>query len=510
MPRRFGPLVLAALLAASSLSFNPHGDAEAAKAQQQVDVLVAFKNPPGPNEHALVRKNGGTVKHSFWIVPAVAARVPLKAIAALQNNPNVDVVEPDGIVWADDLELDNVWGVKRIGAGIVHAEGFTGTGVKVAVLDTGIDYNHPDLAALVAGGWDFVNNDAYPMDDHSHGTHIAGTIAAIDNDAGVVGVAPNVQLYAVKVLNSSGSGSWSTIIAGIQWCVQNGIHVTNNSYGGTSNPGSTVQQAYDNAYAAGVVMVASAGNSGTSAGDTNTVNYPGGFNSVIAVGATTSSDTRPSWSSTGPQVELAAPGNSIYSTMPGGGYGSKSGTSMACPHVVGAAAQVMGAGVTNPADVRQVLAATTVDLGSAGWDSWYGFGLVDVPAAIALALTNPDPTPPPPEPDPTPEPPPAAGPVYVDSITYSTYGGKAANKHLTATVQLVDGNRGAVASAGVSVKIYRGSTVALTSSGTTDSSGRVSFTVSNAKAGTYSTQVTNVSASPLVWDGQTPVNTFSK
>jgi subtilisin len=510
MPRRFGPIVYAALLAATSLSFNPQGKAEAGKAQPQVDVLIAFKTPPGPNEHALVRKNGGTVKHSFWIVPAVAARVPLQAVQALQNNPNVDVVEPDGIVLADDLELDNAWGVKRIGAGIVHAEGFTGTGVKVAVLDTGIDYNHPDLAPLVAGGWDFVNNDAYPLDDHSHGTHIAGTIAAVDNDVGVVGVAPNVQLYAVKVLNASGSGSWSTIIAGIQWCVQNGIHVTNNSYGGTSNPGTTVRQAYDNAYAAGVVMVASAGNSGTSAGDTNTVNYPGAFDSVIAVGATNTSNTRPSWSSTGPQVELAAPGASIYSTMPGGGYGKKSGTSMACPHVVGAVAQVMAAGVMNPQDVREVLAATTVELGSTGWDSWYGFGLVDVPAAVALAMYNPDPTPPPPEPDPTPEPPLEAGPVFVASITYGTYGGSAGKKHLTTTVLLVDENGAAVASAGVSVRISRGTTTVLTSSGTTDSNGRVTFTVSNAKAGTYSTLVTNVAASPLVWDGQTPVNTFSK
>ena len=102
MPRRFGPIVFAALLAVTSLSFNPEGDAEAGKSRNQVDVLIAFKQPPGPNEHALIRKNGGTVKQSYWIVPAVAARVPAKAIAALQKNPNVDIVEPDGLVQADD------------------------------------------------------------------------------------------------------------------------------------------------------------------------------------------------------------------------------------------------------------------------------------------------------------------------------------------------------------------------------------------------------------------------
>jgi subtilisin len=507
MPRRFGPIAITALLAVTSVSFHPARHAEAGKPQPQLDVLVAFKHPPGPDDHALIRQNGGTVKQSYWIVPAVAARVPLKAIAALQNNPNVAVVEPDGLVEADDLELDNAWGVKRIGAGIVQADGYTGAGVKVAIIDTGVDYNHPDLNANVVGGWDFVNNDADPMDDHNHGTHIAGTIAAEDDGYGVVGVAPAARIYALKVLNSSGSGSWSNIMSAVQWCVDNGIQVTNNSYSSASHPGSIVQQAFDNAYAAGVVMVASAGNSGTSAGTEDNVGYPARFNSVIAVAATTSGDVRASFSSTGSTVELAAPGSGISSTVRNGGYASYSGTSMACPHVVGAAAQVIAAGVSDPADVRQVLAATAIDLGTTGGDTWYGFGLVDVPAAVALALTAPAP---PPGPEPTPEPPPAAGPVYVASVTYSMYGGRANNKHLNATIQLVDGNGGPVAGGAVSVKITRSGTTVLTTSGTSDSNGRVTFTISNAKAGTYSTLVTNISASPLVWDGQTPANSFSK
>jgi subtilisin len=387
--RRFKQLVALALIGASSATAAP---------PPRVDVLISFRNRPGANERAMIRGKGGTVKDTYWLVPAVAASIPLAAVEGLSKNPNVDVVELDGEVLADDLELDKVWGVKRIGAGEVHASGHLGTGVKVAVLDTGIDYTHPDLDANIVGGWDFVNNDNDPRDDHGHGTHIAGTIGAEDNDVGVVGVAPEVQLYAVKVLNSSGSGSWSKIISGLQWCVENGIQVTNNSYGSTSNPGSIVRDAFDNASAAGVVIVASAGNSGKKSGTGDNVNYPARFDSVIAVAATNNNNTRAAWSSTGPTVELAAPGVSIRSTLPGGGYGGKSGTSMACPHVVGVAALVIGAGAGDwngngiiSDDVRMVLDATAYDLGTSGGDTWYGFGLVDAESAVSLILSSASP-----------------------------------------------------------------------------------------------------------------------
>jgi len=487
----------------------------AAPPAQQVDVLIAFKNPPGPNEHALIRAQGGTIKESYWIVPAVAARIPLPAVAALSKNPAIDVIEPDGEVVAVDLELDKSWGVKRIGGGVVQSNGYKGTGVKVAVLDTGIDYTHPDLDSNVVGGWDFVNNDNDPQDDNGHGTHVAGTIGAKDNDFGVVGVAPEVQLYAVKVLNASGSGSWSGIISGLQWCVKNGIQVTNNSYGATSDPGSTVRNAYDNAAAAGIVIVASAGNSGNSSGSGDSVSYPAAFGSVIAVSATDFSDQRASWSSTGPNVELAAPGVSIYSTIPGGGYGTKSGTSMACPHVVGTAALVIGAGAGDwngngiiGDDVRMLLDSSAFDLGTTGGDTWYGYGLVDAVDAISLVLSAPSapaPSPPPPS-----EPPPTTGIVVVKSIGYSTYGGRANDKHLKVAVDLVDGSGAAVPNASVTVEISRNGSVVYTGTSTTDGSGEASFTINNARAGTYSTTIQNVSAGSLIWDGTTPANSFSK
>ena len=136
----------------------------------RVDVLIAFRNTPGPDDEALVRGVGGRVKHRYHLIRAIATSIPRRAMSALLANPRVAAVEPDGKVFAVDAELDNSWGVKRIGAGSVHANGIRGTGVKVAILDTGIDYTHPDLAANYAGGWDFVNNDDDPFDDNKHDT----------------------------------------------------------------------------------------------------------------------------------------------------------------------------------------------------------------------------------------------------------------------------------------------------------------------------------------------------
>jgi subtilisin family serine protease len=317
----------------------------------------------------------------------MAVSVPATALGDLRNDPHVTVVEPDGEFQISDTELDNTWGVKHIGAGNVHPT-HVGTGIKVAIFDSGIDCTHPDLDANCAGGIDFVNDDNDPMDDNGHGTHVAGTVAAEDNGTGVVGVAPGATLYAVKVMNSSGSGSFSDIIAALEWAVDNGIQVTNHSYGTPSYPGSIVQSAFDNAYAAGVVHIASAGNSGECSGTSDTVEWPGRFDSVVAVAATYSNDNRPCFSSTGPAVEIAAPGVSINSTRVGGGYTIKSGTSMASPHVAGVAALVIAGGVTSPPDVRQRLRDTAIDLGPSGPDTHFGYGLVDAEDAVGPGVPN--------------------------------------------------------------------------------------------------------------------------
>ncbi len=397
MLERIQQIFFTALLAGVMLATQA-GAPAMAQAPERIDVLIGFDRAPGAAERAVVTGLGGRVKYSYTIVDAVAANIPAAAVSALLRNPRVVTVEADIEAHAIDAELDDSWGVKHIGAGVVHDGGNTGvddTGaaVKVAVIDTGIDYTHPDLNANYAGGWDFFNNDNDPMDDNGHGTHVAGTIAAEDDGAGVVGVAPEARIYALKVLNEKGSGYFSDIIAALQWAVDNGIQVTNNSYGSSRNPGTIVEAAFANSAAAGVLHIAAAGNSGKPSGKGNNVIYPARYASVVAVAATHSNDTRASFSSTGPDVELAAPGVGITSTVPGGVYASYSGTSMASPHVAGAAALVIAAGyVTTNTGVRQRLADTADDLGDAGLDNFYGHGLVNAIETVTAPPTGVAPT----------------------------------------------------------------------------------------------------------------------
>ena len=277
----------------------------------------------------------GTRNDMMSLTPAVAGSLSDGALKGLLSNPNVTAIKLDGHVQATDAELDAAWGVARIGSGGVHTGGNKGNGIKVTLIDSGMDYTHPDLGDNYAGGYDFVNGDFDPMDDAGHGTHVAVAVGAEDNDSGVVGVAPEASLYAIKVLNSSGRGSWSGIIAALQWAVDNGIQVTNNSFGSGTNPGGVVQAAYDNSAAAGIIHVASGGNSGNPRGKGNNVGYSVGYASVIAVAATDPQDRRASFSSTGDTVEVPAPGVTINSTRLGGGYIEFNGTSMASPHVAG-------------------------------------------------------------------------------------------------------------------------------------------------------------------------------
>ncbi len=403
-------LVLALIIGMSA----PVAAGPASGPGERVPVLIGFTQQPGSTEKALVRQAGGTIKHTYHLVPAIAASISESAIQGMLNNPRVTVIEPNIEVHAIDAELNNTWGVDRIDADLVHASGNKGTGIKVAIIDSGIDYTHPDLDANYAGGFDFVNNDNDPMDDNGHGTHVAGTVAAEDNDdpASVVGVAPQAKLYALKVLSSSGSGSYSDVIAALEWAVDNGMQVTNNSYGSSGNPGSIVKAAFDNSYAAGVLHVAAAGNSGNCGGKGDNVIYPAWWESLIAVGATNNSDGSPCSSSTGPDVELAAPGVSINSTVPTGncklcdnsGYKLLSGTSMASPHVAGTVALVLKSpenvgdynsdgtnetnadGVWTNVEARNVLQATAEDIGLPA--TWAGYGLVDAAAAAPPSVNT--------------------------------------------------------------------------------------------------------------------------
>jgi MYXO-CTERM domain-containing protein len=278
-----------------------------------------------------------------------------------------------------DGELTNAWGVERIGAGLVHASSNRGAGVKVGIIDSGIDYTHPDLSANYAGGWDFVNNDDDPWDDFGHGTLVAGIVGAADDGQGVVGVAPEASLYAYKIMDSSGGSDFSYVIAALDRAIADGMDVVNMSFGSFGDPGQAVLDACERAAAAGILLVAAAGNLGTFDGGGDNVTYPARYSSAIAVAATTNLDDRAFFSSTGPDLELAAPGYNIYSTDLFGGYAYESGTSMAAAHVAGAAALLIHDGIL---DVRGTLVSTAYDLGPAGFDTLYGYGLVNVAAAL--------------------------------------------------------------------------------------------------------------------------------
>jgi subtilisin family serine protease len=293
------------------------------------------------------------------------------------------VIEPDS-------ELINAWGVQRIGAGLVHASGNRGAGVKVGIIDSGIDSAHPDLAANFAGGWDFIEDDDTPQDGFGHGTFIAGIIGAVDDDQGVVGVAPEASLYAYRVLDSSGAfdrNSWDLVIAALDKAIADEMDVVNMSFGSFADPGQAVLDACLRAEAAGIVIVAAAGNLGTFGGTGDNVIFPGRYSSAMAVAATTMADERAFFSSTGPDLELAAPGFNVYSTLPGivpgfADYGTLSGTSFASAHVAGAAALLIHDGLPN---VRARLSSTAFDLGPQGFDTLFGHGLVDVHAAVIPA-----------------------------------------------------------------------------------------------------------------------------
>lgn len=344
---------------------------------------------------ALTQIQQGKVLHTYQNISALAVELPQAALAALTRDPAVKTIEPDAIatISASEDELAASWGVDHIDAeqtwSAETGAGVTGAGIDVAVIDTGIDKEHPDLAGAVVGGISFLNNGVTSTkyrDDNGHGTHVAGTIGARDNGTGVVGVAPQVRLYAVKVLDRTGSGYYSDIIAGIDWAISKKVDIINMSLGGPADLDS-LKAVCDKAYNSGIVVVAAAGNDGGVLGE-DTVGYPAHYESVIAVAATDNTDLRAYFSSTGPAVEISAPGVGIKSTIPGGGYATWSGTSMASPHVAGTVALLKAA---HPADaasaLRTRLAEMADDLGTAERDVLYGYGLVD--AHMAGATSEP-------------------------------------------------------------------------------------------------------------------------
>ncbi|MDO8806187.1 MAG: S8 family peptidase [Elusimicrobiota bacterium] len=299
--------------------------------------------------------------YTRWIeaAPASMTSVPLPSVESALDMirtgegweaPVFTAIRPA----ADPAEKEIPWGVKRVNAAGAWSTN-SGKGVKVAVVDTGVDFNHPDLASNYKGGYNAIISTAPPLDDHGHGSHVSGTIAAIRDLKGVVGVAPSVDLYGVKVLDKNGSGQYSWVVAGIEWAVMNGMNVINMSLGGSSGT-EALRQIMIKSKEMGVAVVCAAGNSGGSVG------YPAKYPEAIAVSASDSADKIASFSSRGPEIAVIAPGVNVYSVRKGGGYTTMSGTSMACPHVAGLAALAVGAGAQGSDAVRAALKAAATPL----------------------------------------------------------------------------------------------------------------------------------------------------
>jgi len=351
------------------------------------ELLVKFKKGyDGPGAEA-IEKLGAKVLEKLSRIDVSRLKLPGgmtvdKAIAKLEKLPFIEYAEPNLIfkpVWApNDPDWNKQWGMTAID---VPAAWSTETGdasTIIAIVDTGVDLDHPDLKHRIVPGYDFVDMDDDPDDVGGHGTHCAGIAAAsANNGKGVAGVCPNCSIMPVRVLNEWG-GSASDVAKGMIWAADHGAQVISMSLGGTW-PSSAQEDAIEYAWQKGAILIAAAGNMGT-----DTPHYPAYHDTCVAVGSTDDGGGRSSFSNYGSWVDVAAPGGFIYSSVPGGGYEYKSGTSMACPHVAGLAGLLFSrAGATN-VSVRQAIESNTDPVGS-----WVAHGLVN--AAKALKSTPPKP-----------------------------------------------------------------------------------------------------------------------
>ncbi|MEU4557986.1 S8 family serine peptidase [Actinoplanes sp. NPDC023936] len=322
---------------------------------------------------------------------ATSKKAAVKLVKKAQQAENAVGVEVDapvhalGIPTGSDPYRSQQWDFTKMNVANAWQRS-TGSGVTVAVIDTGVDAAHPDLAANTLSGYDAIADRAgVSTDGNGHGTHVAGTIAAVTgNGVGVSAVAPDVKILPVKVLDANGSGYMSDTAEGIVWAADHGAQVINMSLGSTAKV-TAVTNAVAYARSRGVTVVAAAGNSRTSG---SPISYPGADEGVIAVAATDSADRYASYSNAGGYVDVAAPGSGIISTYPTarGMYANLNGTSMAAPHVAAVAALLKSyRSALTPDQIESLLEKSAVDLGGAGFDTDYGYGRIDAAAALAAA-----------------------------------------------------------------------------------------------------------------------------
>ncbi len=384
-------LVVIAILLISSFptivfAASPGSPAPASGFSSQ-QILVKFK--PGtslPEAAQIHRQLGGQVKETIPGIGVQVVTVPkgrnVAKANAYSSNARVAYAEPDFVAEVvgspDDPRFGSQWGMVKVQASQAWEVTTGSSSINIAILDTGVDLDHPDLANKVISSIDFSHSGT--VDDiHGHGTHVAGIAAAMTNNGiGVAGLGYTATIMNVKVLGDTGAGAYSWIVSGIIWAVDNGAEVINMSLGGSS-PSSTLEDAINYAWSKGVVVVAAAGNYGNTA-----PLYPAYYTNCIAVAATDSLDRLAGWSNYGDWVDVAAPGVGIYATLKNNGYGYKSGTSMASPHVAGLAALVFttlsdtnGDGKFND-EVRSRIEASCDDISISG----IGSGRINAARAV--------------------------------------------------------------------------------------------------------------------------------
>ena len=361
-------MVLVSLLALLFTWLNPHP----VKADVAFDfegekhVIIGFHDGFSPQDLALELD----INQEFGLINAVSTTLDAEAISHIQQHPAIRYIDVNQSIelsappFSNTQEETPSWGLERIFESDTYPFDYwnetDGTGVKVAVLDSGIDGSHEDLH--VAGGYNTITDDPYDVDLNGHGTHVAGIIAGLYNDVGIVGVAPAVELYSLVVLDEEGEGSSINLIEAIEWVVDNNIPIVNMSLG-MSESSTALENAINEAHALGHIFIGAAGNDGESGGSDN-MSYPAKYANVIAVGATDDDDTRASYSSYGPALDIMAPGTSIRSTFPNDQYGYSSGTSMAAPFVSGVIALMLQKNSSlSQDDILSLLTNNAEDLG---------------------------------------------------------------------------------------------------------------------------------------------------
>ena len=337
----------------------------------------------------LVKENGGSRSRKISANGLRIMNVPpgleRTALDKLSRIPHFKFAELDRFIPGDlavnDPMAGSQWHLNAIGANLAW-DSTEGSGVTVAVLDTGVDTKHPDLLPNLLPGYNFWDNNTNVEDVHSHGTKTSGAVAAaINNGVGVASVAGQVRLLPIRVADATMYATWSAVASGITYAADRGARIASISYSGAAGSASVISAA-DYMRSKGGLVFVSAGNANTNPGYADTA-------SLIIVAATGSGDAKSSFSNFGPHIDLSAPGEGIYTTTWGQGYTTISGTSFSAPIAAGVAALVMAA---NPAltnkQVETILFTTSRDLGTVGRDSYFGWGRVNAAAAVAAARST--------------------------------------------------------------------------------------------------------------------------